>query len=63
MIAMQAAAAGAQTPGSEGDLADRLRKQAANPGAYSDQERDRTVDDYNRAVAAAARKGGAGALG
>ncbi len=63
MIAMQAAAAGGETPGSEGDLADRLRKQAANPGAYSDRERDRTVDDYNRAVDAAARKGGAGALG
>src|SRR5438128_7055581 len=31
MIAMQAAAAGGDTPGSEGDLADRPRKQAANP--------------------------------
>jgi hypothetical protein len=62
-IAMQAAAAGGGTPGAEGDLVERLRKQGANPGAFTDEQRDKTVDDYNRAVAAAARKGGAGVLG
>jgi hypothetical protein len=61
--AMMAAAAGGGTEGAEGDLAERLRKQAANPAAYSDQERDKTVDDYNRAVQAAGRTGTSGARG
>jgi hypothetical protein len=60
--AMQAAAAGGGTEGAEGDLAYRMKKMAANPAAYSDREHDRTVDDYNRAVQAAARPG-SGALG
>ncbi len=60
---MQAAAAGAVTMESAGDLADRLRRQAANPAAYSDEQRSRTVDDYNRAVQAAARQGTSGARG
>jgi hypothetical protein len=61
--AMQAAAAGAVTPESAGDLATRLRRQAANPAAYSDSQRDRAVDDFNAAVNAAARTGTSGALG
>jgi hypothetical protein len=61
--AMMAAAAGGATPGLEGDLATRLQKQAANPAAYSDAERDKTVADYNRAVQAASRHGTSGARG
>jgi hypothetical protein len=60
---MQAAAAGSDTPGSADDLADRLRKQAANPGAYTGEPREQTINDYHRAVQAAARSGTSGALG
>lgn len=61
--AMMAAAAGGGTPGSEGDLAYRMQKMEANPGAYSDEQHAAVVAEYNRAVQAAAPTGTSGALG
>jgi hypothetical protein len=61
VAAMQAAAAGANPP--EPPFEQRMRDMHANPKRYTDEQRDRAVQDYNRAVTAAARQGGAGARG
>jgi len=61
--AMQAAAAGGSTPGLAGDLATRMQDMEANPGKYSDEQRDAVVREYNDAVRSAARQGTSGARG
>lgn len=61
--AMQAAAAGGVTPGSAGDLFTRMQKMADNPGDYTAEEHAAVVEEYNRAVDAAARTNTSGALG
>jgi hypothetical protein len=62
-LAMQAAAAGGETPGLAGDLANRMRDMEANPHKYSDEQREATVREYNQAVTAAGRHGTSGARG
>ena len=58
--AMQLAAAGGN--GTAPPFDQQMRAMAANPDNFTDEQRDRAVKDYNRAVSAAGRNG-AGALG
>jgi hypothetical protein len=60
VAAMQLAAAGGN--GTAAPFDHQMRAMAANPDNFTDEQRDRAVKDYNRAVNAAARNG-AGALG
>jgi hypothetical protein len=52
---MQMAGAGGTSMESAGDLATRLKKMGDDPGAYTDAQRAAAVQDFNRAVDAAAR--------
>jgi hypothetical protein len=61
--AMMAAAAGGTHPDDAGDLAARMKAMEANPGAYTDQQHDEIVREYNQAVTAKGRTMGAGAGG
>jgi molybdenum-dependent DNA-binding transcriptional regulator ModE len=61
--AMQQAAHGGGTPGAEGDLKRRMQAMEADPGKYSDEQRDAIVREYNQAVDAAGRTRTSGALG
>lgn len=61
MLAMQRAEAGGATP--DQSLEHRLQKMAANPGDYSDAQRDAIREELNAAVRAAERATSSGALG
>jgi hypothetical protein len=61
VAAMQLAAAGGNGTVPPWDV--EIKDMAAHPERYSDEQRDQTVKAYDRAVDAAARKPGAGALG
>ena len=63
VAAMQQLAAGGTTTEPAGDLATRMQAMQANPGKYTDEQIQATVNEYNQAVVAASRQGTSGALG